>query len=908
MLDKTLWSALSPLLDRALDLSPDARSAFVAALGAESPDLAAALAALLIQHEQSLASGFLETPLAADHAERSLAGQTVGPWTLERPLGAGGMGSVWLARRSDGRFEGHAALKFINLAVLDQVGEERFRREGTLLARLSHPHIARLFDAGVSAAGQPYLVLEFVEGTRLDRFAADRRLTIDARLALFLQVADAVAHAHANLVVHRDLKPSNVLVDAQGQVKLLDFGIATLVDAGAGPPTQTLTGNRALTPEYAAPEQVSGSGVTTATDVYGLGVLLYQLLVGRHPTAPDGAAPAVVLRALAEQEPPRPSDVAARLTRGDDEAARLLDERSTTRERLRRACLGDLDTIVGKALKKDPAQRYQTVTALAEDIRRHLRREPVTARPDSVWYRARRFAARRRLELAAATAVMVALLIGSGIALRQARASALERDQALVRLRRAEATNDFSSFLLGQARPSSGTPISNKDLLARGEALIDRRFARDPALRVHLLLTLADRYQENQQFDDWRRVLQRAHDVSQTVGDVALRARATCAWALQFAEQGDAARALRLMAGARASLSTTPEHADVEVGCSVFESIAARQGGDTAASVVAGERALALEERRGPMPGPLSEALGALASAYGAASRYNDGDRIYRRLTALIEQEGLESTLHAAVVLNNWSALLQNSGRPREAAEISARAVQTARAADTEHGASMTMLSTWGNALSASGDHAGAAVAFEEALQKARAGGSARRLVTALAMAITAAADAGDAPRAAALQAEAEQMLARDTSEYSRGLVAVGRARAALVAGDRSKIIPLAEDAAAILEHATPAKFSLQPALSFLARVLNREGQHARALVVAQRSLAMAGARLGDQQHSAAHGQAYLEIALAQRGLGEVSAARESARLAMEHLQRTVGPKATVSMRAAALQAELSAR
>jgi serine/threonine-protein kinase len=273
-MEPALWRSLSPLLDEALDLAPVARAAFVGAVRAQSPDLADALAALLADHERLLGTDFLDG--AADgRVERppALAGQRVGAYTLERPLGAGGMGAVWRAVRSDGRFQGAVAVKLLNLAVLDPVGEARFRREGTLLARLSHPNIARLLDAGVADSGQPYLVLEYVEGVRLDRHADDGRLTIDERIALVLQVADAVAHAHANLVVHRDLKPSNILVDGSGQVKLLDFGIAALLDEreAAG---LTWTGLGPMTPEYAAPEQVSGDAVTTATDVYALGVLL----------------------------------------------------------------------------------------------------------------------------------------------------------------------------------------------------------------------------------------------------------------------------------------------------------------------------------------------------------------------------------------------------------------------------------------------------------------------------------------------------------------------------------------------------------------------------------------------------------------------------------------------------------
>ena len=246
-LNPVLWQSLSPLLDQALDLEPEARAAFVAMLRRDTPELGDAIDRLLDQHDRLSTSHFLElSPL--DDSATQLAGQTIGAYTLERPLGMGGMGTVWLAHRSDGRFEGAVAVKLVNLALLDRGGQERFAREGTLLARLAHPGIARLFDAGVTAGGQPYLVLEYVEGTPLDRYADEQRLGLRSRLGLVLQVADAVAHAHANLVVHRDLKPSNILVDGAGRVKLLDFGIATLLVDREGATTATLTSARAFTP------------------------------------------------------------------------------------------------------------------------------------------------------------------------------------------------------------------------------------------------------------------------------------------------------------------------------------------------------------------------------------------------------------------------------------------------------------------------------------------------------------------------------------------------------------------------------------------------------------------------------------------------------------------------------------
>ena len=229
-IDATTWTQVSPLLDEALDLSPEARPGFLLAARGIQPALAGLLADLLTDHDAAVASGFLDA-LALEPG--TLAGTRIGAYTLEAPLGSGGMGTVWKARRSDGRFEGVAAVKFVHLAVLDREGRERFRREGTALARLSHPNIARLLDAGVTDLGQPFLVIDFVDGVRIDRYVDEHRLDLEARLRLFLQVADAVAHAHANLVVHRDLKPSNVLVDQSGQVKLLDFGIAKLISEGA---------------------------------------------------------------------------------------------------------------------------------------------------------------------------------------------------------------------------------------------------------------------------------------------------------------------------------------------------------------------------------------------------------------------------------------------------------------------------------------------------------------------------------------------------------------------------------------------------------------------------------------------------------------------------------------------------
>ena len=339
----------------------------------ENPTLATDLKTLLRELHALGDEGAVKTeidprpvePAGAQDSQSPLSGQKVGAYTLESPIGQGGMGTVWVARRSDGRFEGRAAVKFLNLGLLGGAAEERFRREGTILARLSHPHIAHLIDAGVSPDGQPYLILEYVEGRSIEKYCSEHGLDVEARIRLFLDVLAAVAHAHANLIVHRDLKPSNVLVTDECQVKLLDFGIAKLLEDEAAAGTQlTQQGERALTLAYAAPEQVTGNAITTATDVYALGVLLHLLLTGKHPAQSSLHSPEELAKAIVESESPRLSKVIE------------------PTGKLRRAFRGDLEAIVGKALSKNPAERYGSVTALAEDLRRYLGHYPISARPN----------------------------------------------------------------------------------------------------------------------------------------------------------------------------------------------------------------------------------------------------------------------------------------------------------------------------------------------------------------------------------------------------------------------------------------------------------------------------------------------------------------------------------------------
>jgi serine/threonine-protein kinase len=435
------------------------------------------------------------------------------------------MGSVWLAERCDGRFEGRAAIKLLNLALMGRAGQERFQREGTILARLTHPHIAHLIDAGVSPTGQPYLVIEHVEGQPIDQFCDEHRLDVDARLRLFLDVLEAVALAHANLIVHRDLKPANVLVRVDGTVKLLDFGIAKLLesDAQAGsslpPEASALTreGGGALTPEFAAPEQLTGGQVTTATDVYALGVLLYVMLSGQHPAGDDVRSPADLVRAIVDTEPRRLSDVVC--ANGDSEAlAQHAARCSSTPARLRRRLQGDLDTIVAKALKKTAPERYASVTALADDVRRSLDDEPISARPDTLRYRTAKFV-RRHVRGVAASATVV-MLLGALTAFYTTRLAA-ERDRAGLEAEKAAKVSELLTSLFTGADPyatrvTQGEPTV-RGLLDAGADRARKELAGQPELQSEMLTVLGRIYRRLGIYDRAQPLLEEALVVGRAV-------------------------------------------------------------------------------------------------------------------------------------------------------------------------------------------------------------------------------------------------------------------------------------------------------------------------------------------------------------------------------------------------------
>ncbi len=486
------WQEVSPYLDQVLSLPEDEQATWMETFRAERPDLANLLQELLQEHRALANEQFLERS-PVPYSESPWVGQKIGAYTLISPIGQGGMGRVLLAERSDGRFERRVAVKFLHFSVAAQGGAERFKREGRILGRLGHPNIAELIDAGVTASGEPYLVLENVEGEHIDEYCDHRKLDVDERIRLFLDVLGAVAHAHANLIVHRDLKPSNVLVTNDGKVKLLDFGIAKLLadDSEVGKATElTLEGGGALTPQFAAPEQVTGGAVTTATDVYSLGVLLYLLLTGLHPAGRETHSAAQLVKAIVETEPLRASD--AIISAASKDVAQTW---STTPEKLSRQLRGDLDTILAKTLKKIPAERYTSVTALADDLWRYLKHEPINARPETFAYRTAKFLRRNRTPVVIAALALVAVFAGIAGTLIQARTARTQRDAAFRERDRADRIAEFMTGIFKASDPNEklGT-ITAKELLDKAASDIDTALLKDPELQASMMHVIGRAY------------------------------------------------------------------------------------------------------------------------------------------------------------------------------------------------------------------------------------------------------------------------------------------------------------------------------------------------------------------------------------------------------------------------------
>ena len=473
-----LWSRAKAVFEAALERPAADRARFVAGEAAGDEALGAEVLSLLAAHESAEARGFIEAPavgpLPPPPAEPDWAGRLVGPYRIVGEIGRGGMGAVFRAVRDDDQYHKEVAVKVVMRGVDNDLVRERFRSERQILAAFDHPNIARLLDGGATTDGRPYLVMELVDGEPITAWARNRSLSLDERLALFRQVCSAVSDAHRKLVVHRDIKPANILVGRDGVPRLLDFGIAKLLEGGTG------TGGtgflqQMMTPEYASPEQVRGEPITTATDVYSLGVVLYELVTGERPHRLAGRDLADLAR-LHEEEPAKPS-VAAGTAREPDGTL------------LARRLRGDLDTILLKALRREPERRYASVDQLSEDLGRHREGLPVLARPEGTAYRAAKFVGRHRTSVAAAAVLAAVASAASWNLVVQARRVERERDKA-------QEVSRFLIRLLRVSLPSEarGHALTAREVLDQGVSRVDQDLSGRPDARAALLQTLGAAY------------------------------------------------------------------------------------------------------------------------------------------------------------------------------------------------------------------------------------------------------------------------------------------------------------------------------------------------------------------------------------------------------------------------------
>jgi serine/threonine protein kinase len=701
------WRLFSDYLDRAIEWPESERAPWLAELASAHPEIAAEIERALAARDRKEYGEFLsDSPFpSAPNAGATLIGRRVGPYLIESEIGHGGMGSVWRARRADGRFEGTVAIKFVHAYWLGRAGEERFRSEGRMLGLLNHPNIARLIDAGVIDDSQPYLVLEYVEGEPIDAYCDHLELGVEARVALFQGVLAAVGHAHSHLIIHRDLKPTNVFVTREGTVKLLDFGIAKLLTQD-GDAAFTQTGTQALTPQYAAPEQLLGRPVTTATDVYALGLVLYVLLTGAHPLGSGARSTPELIHAVVQEEAPRPSTVAGgAISR-------------------RRALEGDLDTILGKALKKDPAERYASVAAFAEDLRRFLFHEPISARPDTVPYRVAKFVRRNRGSVVSALLVAIGLILTSAFALSQMQMARAQRDRALEEAKRANAQADLTQYILDD-KLSRLSPSAESQRLDRARQFLAARFRNDPLLAARLLIDISGRYIDIGDFRTAAAVAVEAETIGHRFDDPDILGQLACIRTedLAIARDFTAARA-QLAQGLAQLRRLDPLPPGIEAECATAEAFVVQEEGDFARAIDHLRTTVADLDRAG-MHGS-SRYLATsndLMRALLMAGQYREAWEVASRNVALASEVGRADTGAYLAYVNGVCVALRYGGQPGKAvAYIDAGTAKVRHdAAYADMGASSE--SCWALSRLDRGDPQQAEPAILEAARKAEQGG-----------------------------------------------------------------------------------------------------------------------------------------------------------------------------------------
>ena len=733
------WQRTKQLFQAALELEPHERPAFLARSCSGDPALKSELERLL--EAQSIRDEFLEPlPRAAEPGvpqPDSLVGERIGAYELTELIASGGMGEVYLALRADGQFSSRAAIKVIRPGLATSELLSRFQAERQTLASMNHPNIARLLDGGATLDGRPYLVMEFVEGRPIDQYCDAQGCSVAGRIELFRKICEAVQYAHQNLVVHRDLKPGNILITAAGEPKLLDFGIAKLLGDGDQPESTTAPNNplRFLTPEYASPEHVLGERITTASDVYSLGVILYELLTGRRPYRIESRHPRAIERSVCETDPERPSSVVAGQERD------LRTTHGCEASRLRRQLRGDLDNVVLMAMRKQQERRYSSAQQLSDDLRRYLEGEPVSARRDTFGYRAAKFVRRNCWAVTGGSTLMLALIAGVvgttwqrnqalanlGRAVDAEQSMAAEAQRARTEAETARAVAAFLVRLFQQSDPnvSLGSTITARSLLDAGAARIVSELASKPEIQASLMDAIGVAYQSLGLLDPAERLLSAALEirkVSPGGEHPAVAASLDHLGTLRIA-QGDYDTAQTLLDEAlemrRGLLGS--QHPDVAVSLNNLGALSYSRGDYQAAIRLFRE---ALEMRRsllGAEHVEVAQGLNNLAALLRATGSSAEAESLYREALAVRRQLLGEQHPDVAQSLNNLAVLLLATQRYEQAEQYCRQALAMRQEIlGNDHPDTVQSLDNLGGILQGQGKFDAAEQIYREALATGR--------------------------------------------------------------------------------------------------------------------------------------------------------------------------------------------
>jgi eukaryotic-like serine/threonine-protein kinase len=920
-LNTSIEKRAQELFEAAIDLDPHARQAFLQHASEGDPALRASVEDLLSAYERSEAYfadlsnrlGLRQWPPVDDEPVTSpdeaadgngiAGGQTLGSWTLTHRLGVGGMGEVWCAQRNDGRFEGRVAVKF--LSISNQMAAERFLREGRYLARLDHPNIARLIDAGVGPGGRPYLVMEFVEGERIDQYADRRALTVEQRVRLFVQVVDAIAHAHRHLIVHRDVKPNNVAVTADGAVKVFDFGISKLLGENDVLPTGELTGQfgLALTPQYAAPEQIEGTEVTTATDVFSLGMLLWSLLTDVTPRSLAQVSTLAELRAVATKDPDSVADTVTR-----DADASILRERASRRgvssADFLRTLRGDLDSILRKATAVDVRERYASATEFADELARYLRDEPVIARAPSAGYRLSKFISRHRGGVAAGVLTMLAIVSALVVALWQGAEARRQRDFAYAQQARAQATHEFMSFLISDVG-MEGRPVTLEDILGRAETMLQRQSGAVANANAPIFYEIATAHFSLGGLEKMLALLADAERAARAAGDNDMLSATLCTVS-RATLRSDPAAARKNFREALQIYQTLPvRSAESLASCERARAVLQESDGDPVLAIGTLRAAITILQRDYPGLRPKLNLLNELSRVHYDRLDFDAALDVNEQILAAMRQAGLDRNAGYAVNLMNRSALLQSMGEIVAANKVqrdiydNLRHLKVAVGFERPLATSYLRLARYDEALRL----------LQENETQTRASKDAFAIGESLILQARALLFAGQLAAVEPRLEEAQRLLSAEPNRNRRVLNTIELTRCQL-AQRRGQLAEARRRTAALLETLGAAGNTRSPLLIQLRRLAAEveleSGDVAAARSHAEQAVALAMALARDPRRSADVGQSKLLLAKVSLAAGDPATARTDLDIAVAALTEGLGGSHPETIMAIGLRDKIS--